>query len=245
MEDILAELTDHISKNEINLALNKMNSIFSFANSELTNDTILLQAQLAKLKSDARKGILNYEAENFRNNKILNSTIELIDELKNNPDIFDKFSKIDKELDKATENSDFTSRIRRKNALYERLSHIKEKGKSIKAIWIDDNPKNNYKESRILKAIGVNIEIAKSSAKALVLLKNNKYDLILSDVNRDGNENEGYEFHLNLIKNKIDIPLIFYTRFVDRSKGVPPYAFGITHLPNKLLHLVADVIQRN
>jgi len=121
---------------------------------------------------------------------------------------------------------------------------LKRKGGEFNAIWIDDNPSNNYYESKILKAIGVDIEIAKSSMDALSLLKKNQYNLILSDVGRNDNKNEGYEFHLKLIKEKIDIPLIFYTGFVDRSKGAPPYAFGIAYLPNELLHLFADVVQR-
>jgi len=128
MEVILKQLTGYISNNEVNLALNKMKSIFSFANSELLNDVILLQAQFAKLKSDARKGIIKYEDENFRNNIIMNSTLELIDELKNKPDDFNKFTRVDKELDKATEERNLVLPIKVKDALYERLSYIKEKG---------------------------------------------------------------------------------------------------------------------
>lgn len=244
MKLILEQLTEYISNNEIHLALNKMKSIFSIANSELLNDVILLQAQLKKLKSDVRKGIVKYQDQNFENNKITNSTLELIEELNNNPDDFKKFINVDKELDKLTEKSNLVLPIKVKDALYERLSFIKEKGGKFNAIWIDDSPRNNYYESKILKLIGFEIAIAESSEDAFFLLMKNKYDLILSDVERNGNKYEGYEFHLKLIRQNIDIPLIFYTGFVDRSKGVPPYAFGIAYLPNELLHLVVDVIQR-
>ena len=79
--------------------------------------------------------------------------------------------KINKELDKAAEEKNLVLPLKVKDALYERLSYIKEKRKKINIIWIDDQPSNNYYESEILKAIDFDLDIAKSSEEALILLK--------------------------------------------------------------------------
>ena len=41
-----------------------------------------------------------------------------------------------------------------------------------------------------------------------------------------------------LRKSHPDLPVIFYVGEVDRARGVPPFAFGLTNLPNELLHLI-------
>ena len=76
------------------------------------------------------------------------------------------------------------------------------------------------------------------------MLKTKNYELILSDIARNDINDEGLRFHKKLIDESIYIPLVFYTGFVDKEKGVPPYAFGIADLPNELIHLVLDVIER-
>jgi len=40
------------------------------------------------------------------------------------------------------------------------------------------------------------------------------------------------------------VPVIFYIGYPDPSKGVPPHAFGITHRPDELLHLIMDALER-
>ena len=244
MELIYKQLSEYVSNNELKLALTKMKNIFTLANSDFLNDAISLLAQLEKLRSDVRKGIIKYSDETFRQNVITNSILDLIEELKNNPKEFEEFENVESRLDKATKKRNLILPISVKDVLYERLSYVKDREIVLNIIWIDDNPGNNYYESWILKKVGFSIDIAKSSREAFQLLKEKQYDLILTDVGRDGKRTEGYEFHLKLIDEKIDIPLIFYTSFVDRSKGVPPYAFGIADLPNELLHLIVDVVQR-
>ena len=245
MEKTLLQIQDYIFQNEVEMALKKLQSIFSIAGSELVNDVILLMAQLKKLQSDIRKGIIDYATENLVHNRIVNSVLSLTKEIETEPEQFVKFVEVEAELDKSIkEKIDEELPISMKDSLFERLSYVKEKNLEVNAIWIDDFPSNNRYESKVLKSVGVKIDYAKSSEEGYEMLKTKNYELILSDIARNDINDEGLRFHKKLIDESIYIPLVFYTGFVDKEKGVPPYAFGIADLPNELIHLVLDVIER-
>jgi hypothetical protein len=177
--------------------------------------------------------------------RITSSILSLIREIRNNPKVFAEFSIVEKELEQSViEKTNEEIPVEVKDALFERLTYVKGKEMAIKAIWIDDFPNNNIYESKILKLIGIQVDVAKSSDEGYKMIMENNYGLILSDISRNGIHDEGIRFHRRLIEENIDIPLIFYAGFADRSKGVPPYAFGIADLPDKLIHLVLDVIER-
>jgi len=245
MEKVIIQIQDYVGNNEIDLALNKLQSIFSLSNSELVNDVILLSAQFKKLQSDVRRGVIDYAQENLGHNKIINAILSLIKELTDSPDRFAEYDKAEKELDESVkEKTNIYLPTEIKDALFERMTYIKGKNLKIQAIWIDDFPSNNIYESKILNSIGLEIDYARSSEEGYRMIEEKDYAIILSDIGRDGYSDEGLRFHKRLLDENIDIPLIFYVGFVDRSKGVPPYAFGIADLPNQLIHLVMDIMER-
>lgn len=245
MEQTIIQIQDYLTNNELDLALGKLRSVFSISNSELVNDVIILAGQFKKLKSDIRKGIIDYTQENLRHNKIMNSILSLIDELKNEPERFEEFDRAVNQLDKSVkEKGRDELPLWIKDALFERIAYVKEKGIKIKTIWVDDIPSNILYESRVLGSVGLEIDFAKSSEEARQLLTKGNYEIILSDISRYGKHDEGLMFHKELIEKGIDLPIIFYTGYVDRKRGVPPFAFGIADMPNDLIHLVLDVIER-
>jgi len=245
MEQTILQIQNYLANNELEPALNKLRSVFSISNSELVNDVIILAGQLKKLKSDIRIGIIDYTQENLRHNKIMNSISSLIDAIKNDPDRFNEFDKTETLLDKSIKHKGKGELpVWIKDALFERIAYVKEKELNIKAIWIDDFPINNLYESGVLNSIGLEIEFAKSSEEAKQILSKDNYEIVLSDISRHGKHDEGLRFHKELIGTGIDLPIIFYTGYVERERGVPPFAFGIADMPNDLIHLVLDVIER-
>ena len=137
-----------------------------------------------------------------------------------------------------------------------------------RVLWIDDECKEDeyFKANElqfIKETIGAEVETATSStmARSYLELNNYHYDLIISDIKR-GSEDEspsesevtdipdGIVF-LNELVGKVDSgevislpPVIFYISNLDRSRGIPAYAFGITNQITELMHLVADVYER-
>lgn len=111
-------------------------------------------------------------------------------------------------------------------------------------LWIDDAPEHNRNEQRVFEQLHAKIEFATSSAQAQKMLAKNKYDLILSDILRNGDATAGLKFLEKYRKTKKRLPLIFYVGSPDPDKPVPVGAFGLTHRPDELLHLVMDALER-
>jgi len=61
---------------------------------------------------------------------------------------------------------------------------------------------------------------------------------------RDGDNQAGLKFLQDYAKHKKRVPVIFYIGHPDPTKPVPLHAFGITHRPDELLHLILDVLER-
>jgi len=113
-------------------------------------------------------------------------------------------------------------------------------------LWIDDFPDGPANERKMLQSLLVDVDIATSTAAAEKLLqaKDKKYDLILSDMKRDGDSQAGLKFLQDYAKHKKRAPFIFYVGYPDPTKPAPLHAFGITHRPDELLHLIMDALER-
>ena len=100
----------------------------------------------------------------------------------------------------------------------------------------------------LLNRLGVKTTIVTSTDDAKDFIKHNpnETDLIISDVNRDEHYSEGLEFTkwLHNVSPGFNRKVIFYIMDLDYSRGVPPYAFGITNSSVELVHLVLDLAQR-
>jgi CheY-like chemotaxis protein len=111
-------------------------------------------------------------------------------------------------------------------------------------LWVDDHPENNLNERRMLRQLKAEVDIARSTEEALVMLSGGRYDVVISDMARDGNPTAGLELLKELRKDGKTTPVIFYIGVIDPEKGVPGQAFGITNRPDELLHLTLDALER-
>jgi CheY-like chemotaxis protein len=116
--------------------------------------------------------------------------------------------------------------------------------RNVRILWIDDVPDSPRNERAMLRRLQADVEMARSTAEAEKLLQSQVYDLILSDMKRDGDNQAGLKFLQDYAPHKKRAPVIFYVGYPDPTKGVPAYAFGITHRPDELLHLIMDALER-
>jgi CheY-like chemotaxis protein len=115
--------------------------------------------------------------------------------------------------------------------------------KGARVLWVDDNPGNNLGECRLLRALGVEIEQVRSTPDALCELSRARFDLLLSDMDREGAPDAGLRMLGQL--GRAAPPVVFYVGRVDQSRGVPRGAVGIADRPELLLHLALDVLERS
>lgn len=111
-------------------------------------------------------------------------------------------------------------------------------------LWVDDHPDNNLHERRLLRSLGVFVDLARSTEEAISMLANTRYDMVISDMERDGIQDEGVKFLLRARSLGLHRPTVFYLSRVDESRGLPLYAFGIAARPDHLLHYIMDVLER-
>jgi CheY-like chemotaxis protein len=109
-------------------------------------------------------------------------------------------------------------------------------------LWVDDEPAGIVNESRLFEQAGADITRVPTSAEAFAKLDMANYDLVLSDINRGGDDKAGIHFAEALAVRQNAPPLIFYVGTAKRP--CPADAFGITDRPDELIHLVLDVLAR-
>jgi CheY-like chemotaxis protein len=111
-------------------------------------------------------------------------------------------------------------------------------------LWVDDHPDNNLYERVMLSSFGMSIDLAYSTDEAMSKISETPYDVIISDMKRQGIATEGLRL-LNSLTNQGARPhTIFYVGQLDKEQGTPQGAFGITNRPDDLLHFVMDVLER-
>jgi CheY-like chemotaxis protein len=114
-----------------------------------------------------------------------------------------------------------------------------------RVLWVDDHPENNTYERQAMLALGAFVDIAKSSTEARSMMSQSRYDLLISDIDRDGVPDEGLRFLSQMHERNSCPRTIFYIGHVEQERCVPAHAFGISDRPDELLHLVIDALERS
>jgi CheY-like chemotaxis protein len=111
-------------------------------------------------------------------------------------------------------------------------------------LWLDDSPENNEWERALLRELGVHVTAVTGTATALDCLEAQRFDLILSDIHRNGDPGSGIDALPRLRAASKDAPIIFYIANLSSERGTPRGAMGITNRPDELLHLTMDALER-
>jgi hypothetical protein len=124
----------------------------------------------------------------------------------------------------------------------QRLSSIV---RGAQVLIVNDNPRDMLNFEQILRNLGMQVDVARTTEGALTNMESRVYDVVVSDMERDGVSDEGRRFLDAAVQRDINRPTIFGIRDYDPNRGVPPYAFGITNRTDELLNLVLDALERS
>ena len=109
-------------------------------------------------------------------------------------------------------------------------------------LWVDDQPANNLPFRQLLRKLGAAVEPARTTAEALDLAADTKFDLVVSDIKRPNENEDGIKGLAKLRTAGVTCPAVFYVGTV--VGPVPQGALGITNRPDELLNLVIDGLER-
>lgn len=136
------------------------------------------------------------------------------------------------------------------SGLLRRLRRNRDVFDGARILWIDDQPDLSALEEEVMERLGADV-VRASSADEAVGLRGEvdgpgaaSFELILSDITRDGGPTAGVDELPRVTEAYPDTPVIFYVGSVDESGGVPESSFGIADRPAPLMHLVLDVLER-
>jgi len=110
-------------------------------------------------------------------------------------------------------------------------------------LWVDDNPKNNAWECGLLRMLRAHVVLVTRTDAALDCLRAESFDLILSDISRDGVDDGGVRALPKIKAVAPATPVVFYVGYMTGPVG-PEGSAGITNDPEELLHLILDRLER-
>ena len=123
----------------------------------------------------------------------------------------------------------------------DRMKRLAPRLAATRLLWIDDEPDGNRRELRILKDAGVSIDMAKTDAEARLHLHGSVYDIVLSDMRREGHAERGKTFLPEILAAVLKPEVVFY---VMQTRDTPAGAFGLTNRPDMLFNLILDILDR-
>jgi CheY-like chemotaxis protein len=126
-----------------------------------------------------------------------------------------------------------------------RAARIASLLKGARLLLVNDVPGEMEYIVLLLRELGVTVTVAETSDEAFDRLKAQKFDVVISDMARDGIQDEGTRFLIKMHeKLGLRLPTIITLANFDPSRGTPPYAFGITNTTEEMLNLVFDALER-
>jgi len=116
---------------------------------------------------------------------------------------------------------------------------------SRKILWVDDIPENNFYERRALEPLGMQFTISKSTEDALKKIRQDNYDVIISDMGRPEGNRAGYTLLEEIQKMGINTPFIIFSGSnlpEHKAEASKKGAYGSTNNPTELFELVVSSI---
>lgn len=117
--------------------------------------------------------------------------------------------------------------------------------KRARILWVDDRPDNNIFERRALSALGVEFVISTSTDDALLKLKTQRFDVIISDMGRPPDPRAGYTLLDKLKAAGNQTPFIIYagSRSLEHQAESRHHgAMGCTNHAGELFEMVLSAL---
>ncbi|MFB7446501.1 response regulator [Streptomyces mirabilis] len=147
-------------------------------------------------------------------------------------------------LDRAQDESQSTVTATARRTALGRLEHAADVLQGGQILWVDDRPQGNVPLVELFRAAGMHVDVTLSTEEATPLFRRRPYDIIVSDIDRDGDQQAGIKMLRVLEQYRIDVPVLIYTGRFDPERGIDRRIFAATTAPVELVHYVIDLMER-
>ncbi|QKW07085.1 response regulator [Streptomyces sp. NA04227] len=147
-------------------------------------------------------------------------------------------------LDRAQDASESTVTATARRTALGRLEHAADALQGGKVLWVDDHPEGNASLVELFRSVGMEIDLALSTEEATPLFRRRPYDIIISDIDRDGDQRAGIKMLRKLEQYSVYAPVLIYAGRFDPERGIDQRIFAGTTVPVDLVHYVIDLMER-
>jgi len=112
-------------------------------------------------------------------------------------------------------------------------------------LWVDDRPANNANERRSLEALGVRFILATSTEQALLQLRSQPVDVVISDMGRPPDSQAGYTLLHAVREAGNQVPFFIYAGSnapEHKTEALERGAQGLTNKPHELFAYVINAL---
>jgi CheY-like chemotaxis protein len=124
-----------------------------------------------------------------------------------------------------------------------RAERIASDARGAQVLLVNDEPETMRPVVEFLVSLDIRVTVATSTELALEKLHEAAFDVVISDMRRDDDDQAGLQLLRSMLAAGIDTPVVFTVGRVDPERGVPDGAVGITARFDELVTLVFDVLE--
>jgi CheY-like chemotaxis protein len=159
-------------------------------------------------------------------------------------DLLEEIYRIVKEkLDRASEAVP-TGREPERTQVARRAERVASFIQGARILLVNDVPREMKHVVSVLESLKLSVTTTTSTEHALAELDSPTFDVVISDMRRNGDDGAGLALLQRMRDSRIKTPVIFTPGRYQPERGVPVGAFGITNRVDELLNLVFDVLER-
>lgn len=151
--------------------------------------------------------------------------------------------RVKEELDRIP-SRDFVSTAEGRDQIARRAARSGQLVAGARILLINDVPRQMEQVIDLLEKLNIHVDVATSSDEAVAKLGSEFYEVVISDMARDGVDDEGQRLLKRMRTGGMSQHLIFTVGRYQPERGTPPFAFGITNRVDELLNLVFDALER-
>lgn len=207
---------------------------------------IIFKPRIKRIKANVAKGTIDVELLSEERKAQAKKSLVKAEQIKANARTAASLSiEVQRVLDPGRRAEDFAPPAepqKELSATTQRIEHL-DRPLNKRILWVDDHPENNAYECSAMESIGVEVIQVTNNRDAYFKLEFFKYDLVITDIGRDAEPENGLDLLERIKARTPTLPVIVYTSEDTVHSLQLSHRFGgspLTANPATLLQMVIE-----